>query len=488
MISTSQELKPIKDLPNVPAIENMEDTDEFLIVNNNAIKKVAGSNSTERKISSVKTYDLSSADATMNGLECAYNIIELAGTLTANRTFNFYLDTTRLYGRKKYTIKMSATGFFFIIIKTNISNSKQVILNTNSNPYLLDVYIDENGNIYDSRVMVPKISTGLIMGDSTIAAYLGQSGIDAFLYTGADAVSGSAIYNQAVPGQNAQQQKAVWVADTNKTRYDWIIIQIGLNDINPAVTSASIIASIQDLVDTIIQGKKPSAIIIMSAMLLCKARWVSTWGAVDGETAYQQQLTVNNAIMGVGGGIYNVDYRVNKHVNMLSDVNGYLTANYNLGDGIHENEAGRKIIAAGWRHILNNAGYYLHNIPSATTESTEFSDSGDYIPTITPVLNTASVNPHITQWLKIGNKIYVSGILEAQLISGSINTAFAVSLPIASNFTSIDDCSGSSKSSQTSGGFMVYADVTYNVATFECNDIPSTSNILWAFSFMYTIK
>jgi len=218
---------------------------------------------------------------------------------------------------------------------------------------------DAFGNVITSYA---KSSKGLLIGDSTIAAYAGGSGIETFLLEPADVFQGSTILNQAVPGNTINQQLTIYNADANKATYDWIIVQIGLNDILPtSETAATVIARYQNLVNTIYSTKKSTAKIIVSAMLPCKQRFIDLVGAVDGALAQQKWVDINNAIMGGGATpVINVDFRNNDHVLPLSDGNGNIAKNYNVasGDNIHENNNGRMIIASAMRKTLTLAGFF----------------------------------------------------------------------------------------------------------------------------------
>jgi hypothetical protein len=113
----------------------------------------------------VKSYDLTSADATMNASQCIYNILELTGTLSANRTMTLYLDTSTLYGRKAYTVNIPAAtlvassgGPYTITLTTGVSGKKTVavpILITGStallNGLVFAVYVDAAGNVYSTN-------------------------------------------------------------------------------------------------------------------------------------------------------------------------------------------------------------------------------------------------------------------------------------------------------------------------------------------------
>jgi hypothetical protein len=67
--------------------------------------------------------------------------------LTANRTFNFYLDTTRLYGKKIYSLKISATGGKIITLTTGIVGKISETTIAESAPYIIHVMVDDTGNV-----------------------------------------------------------------------------------------------------------------------------------------------------------------------------------------------------------------------------------------------------------------------------------------------------------------------------------------------------
>jgi hypothetical protein len=110
----------------------------------------AGTNVSGMK-SGVVVYNLTSADHVMDGSECLYNLIELSGTLTANRVFTFYLDTTRLYGRKAYKVLISAiadTGIRTITFTGGTAVNVVIDINTAHDLEMHDIYVDALGNVY----------------------------------------------------------------------------------------------------------------------------------------------------------------------------------------------------------------------------------------------------------------------------------------------------------------------------------------------------
>ncbi len=84
-------------------------------------------------------------------------------------------------------------------------------------------------------------------------------------------------------------------------------------------------------------------------MLPCRQRCIDLSGEVNGELLYQRWLALNNAIVNT---FTNVDGRITSHEPLLNDSNDNLKAEYDTGDHVHENVAGRQIIANAWRDKL----------------------------------------------------------------------------------------------------------------------------------------
>lgn len=216
------------------------------------------------------------------------------------------------------------------------------------------------------RGTLPTTCMAGIFGDSTIAAYSGQNGIDYYLLTDADRLLGSTVVNNAAPGHTINQQLAVWNADTNKALYDVICCQIGLNDLDPAEAASVAIARIQALVTAFVAGKKSSAIVLLGAMNPCRSRLISLYGAGPGATAYAKWQGMNTAIMGGGATpITGVNYRTNEHIVRLDDGAGSLNFIYDTGDSIHPTNEGRYFVGQSWRNALRPSGYLTPGAPGA---------------------------------------------------------------------------------------------------------------------------
>ena len=199
---------------------------------------------------------------------------------------------------------------------------------------------------------------GCVIGNSTVAAYAGQKSIAYYLLTAPDIAQGVTVDSLAYPGHTIVQQQTLFLASANKSNYDWIVVEIGLNDLKPSESAATALGQYQALVDSINVYKKAGAKLILSTMIPCKARLLNLYGATDGLVSYQKWLDMNTAIMGSGANaITGADYTINTHTAVLNDGSGNLAAKYDTGDGIHENNAARIIIAYYWSALLKSAGF-----------------------------------------------------------------------------------------------------------------------------------
>jgi lysophospholipase L1-like esterase len=191
-----------------------------------------------------------------------------------------------------------------------------------------------------------------VVGDSVTAGYLGTTPTGEYLHQ-------TLTTTLSVPGHTVAQQKTVWLAltDAERAAFRCVLLQIGLNDLPSATTTAATIAAVQDLVTTI-SASCPT--ILISQMTPVKQRMIDLYGAVAGATVYQKWLDVNTAIAGGGASpITGVSARITSHVALLNDGAGNLAAAYDTGDHVHPNNAGRQVNAAAWQSALVAAGLVL---------------------------------------------------------------------------------------------------------------------------------
>jgi hypothetical protein len=182
------------------------------------------------------------------------------------------------------------------------------------------------------------------IGDSTAAIYPKEQGLEAV----PDLIPGIAPTMLAVPGDTINQQASHWRemdADTKRS-FRAVIIRVGLNDVTDRGDARAAIARYQALVDLIRSETAPSCKVVVSQMTPARRRWPVRYSSATAPVAHRQWLELNEAIAGRGPRpIQGVDARVTGHVAALSDQYGNLAARFDTGDGVHINNAARRIVA-----------------------------------------------------------------------------------------------------------------------------------------------
>jgi hypothetical protein len=114
--------------------------------------------------------------------------------------------------------------------------------------------------------------------------------------------------------------------------------------------------------------------------------------------------------------------------------------------------------------------------------------SGTYTPTVTGVTNVASVTAYLSQYMRVGSVVTVSGRIDVDP-TAAVATQVGISLPIASDFTAAsgEECGGVAYCQTVAGfGAAVYADVTNNRAQMEWIAVDTAARSMW-FTFTYRI-
>jgi len=191
-----------------------------------------------------------------------------------------------------------------------------------------------------------------VLGDSTVA---GLSGVAPIAPRVASFCGGLVCgrYDVSESGRKIADMKTFFTALDDKSKLDAVVIQIGLNDVKGRVgegtaTTETVIADLQDLVDTVRAAVPAACRIYVAQMTPCKT-WLLT--ATNGADAYAAWAAVNEAIAGGGPTpITGVDRRITSHVEQLSDGADNLASihDYN-NDGVHDGSEGRWINAQAWR-------------------------------------------------------------------------------------------------------------------------------------------
>lgn len=201
-------------------------------------------------------------------------------------------------------------------------------------------------------------SKGVMLGNSTVVGYDGTNSIAYYLLTECNLREGNTCKMMAEAGNRIEGQQAWWMYDGQRDTYDWITVEIGLNDTYTSDDAITIISKLQTLINTINATKKPTAKVLIFTMTPCHQWYINYSGAEIGEINFQKWQILNAAIMGMGqNAITGVDARVGTHTALIMDSNGNLLPQYDTGDHIHENNAARQIIANEYRKALKSLGF-----------------------------------------------------------------------------------------------------------------------------------
>lgn len=191
----------------------------------------------------------------------------------------------------------------------------------------------------------------IIVSDSTGASRDEQIAIGSAIYTPSEATSRRGIASLAFPGATSVTMLAALQA--SRFASDGMVrVGVGMSGINDLVgdaqTAAQTSARQQALINAF-AASNPLALIFWLTMTPC-----ATYLAAQYPTAWN---AVNTAIMGGGGTpLTGIHERINGHTLALDDGTGHLKSAYDVGDGIHCNNAGRVLIASFIRAALVSRG------------------------------------------------------------------------------------------------------------------------------------
>jgi hypothetical protein len=128
------------------------------------------------------------------------------------------------------------------------------------------------------------------------------------------------------------------------------------------------------------------------------------------------------------------------------------------------------------------AAEVLSAITAALTNVT----SGTYTPTLTNTTNLDATTAFQCQYIRIDNTVFVSGKVDIDPTAAGVTVDMGMSLPIASNFGSAEDCAGTGFCTAVQQGAAILGDATNDRArwVFLVND---TANRSFYFSFGYQV-
>lgn len=206
---------------------------------------------------------------------------------------------------------------------------------------ILNLIIGALGGEY---VPPPTPFTLLTIGDSLTAA-TNSTAIKDLFFTPEELAAGYAAYSTAFGGSTIEQQIDAWDALPDKTLYDVVTIQIGLNNVGLLQgTAAECVALVQGLVDQIKSEGKAGVKVISCLMTPAYGRWLADAGGNPASAAPKQAMW---AAMNAGfATLDNVDGVVSSYVEEMGDEDFALLPVYEsiADDHIHDNDLCRTTI------------------------------------------------------------------------------------------------------------------------------------------------
>jgi hypothetical protein len=216
-------------------------------------------------------------------------------------------------------------------------------------------------------------SRGCILGDSNAAdftcPYGSFLGLDHFVYTDANLARGHNCVNLAHAGDFINYQQALWNSQSVSTKltYDWVLIEVGLNDVNQrpdTETAAAVLARYQALVDTIRASVRPGCTILGCTFLPEKGYIKMLFPASWDTLVFPKWRAINEGIRGIGATpVTGLDGVVYEHTTALADADDNLDLPYDCGDKHHINNAGRSLFGEYCHRVLRNVGAYPDEWP-----------------------------------------------------------------------------------------------------------------------------
>lgn len=152
----------------------------------------------------------------------------------------------------------------------------------------------------------------------------------------------------AVGGETINQQLARWNNYGAKATLDYVVIQVGLNDLIYTATLSDITTRYQNLINAI----TPYCDVYVACMLPCKQRWINQYGSTNGALSQALWTGLNNYIMNTATGVTG---RIDSHVALLDDGLGNLSDSFQTVemDEIHPNNLAREtVIAEAWIDVI----------------------------------------------------------------------------------------------------------------------------------------
>jgi hypothetical protein len=131
-------------------------------------------------------------------------------------------------------------------------------------------------------------------------------------------------------------------------------------------------------------------------------------------------------------------------------------------------------------------GDRLHNVGTVTGTTDQFIASGTYTPTLTGVANITGLTAYDVGWIRVGNRMQLTGRVDVDPTAAGVLTTFRMSLPIASAIGNPHELGGVG-GCDAGEVFQIYGNTTNDDAQFSNNAFPTAAVVSCFFSLGYTI-
>lgn len=129
------------------------------------------------------------------------------------------------------------------------------------------------------------------------------------------------------------------------------------------------------------------------------------------------------------------------------------------------------------------AGLYVYN---GSVWVASFGASGAYTPTLFNTTNLAASTAYVCQYLRVGNTVTVSGKVDVDPTAAG-STVLGISLPVASNLSAAEQCSGTAAAIAIAGQCAaILGDAANNRALMQWIAVDTTNQAMH-FSFTYLV-
>jgi hypothetical protein len=113
---------------------------------------------------------------------------------------------------------------------------------------------------------------------------------------------------------------------------------------------------------------------------------------------------------------------------------------------------------------------------------------GTYTPSGSANVNLDSLSLSTAQYVRVGNIVIVSGRFTADPTSGTAQTSFEMTLPVASNLANAEDCSGTAFCGIVAGlGGEVIGVPANDTAKVQWQAVGTAVSRSWSFIFSYQV-